>query len=105
MAVMAQHVRGGAPRVDKVKVGISESLAAVVARCLQREPADRYPTMRMLLYDLDHLDRVDTSILRKVLPAADTLPFGRSQTFVAVAISVVVIVVIVIVALVVQGMR
>jgi serine/threonine-protein kinase len=105
MVVMAQHVRGGAPRLDKVKADISTPLAAVVARCLQREPADRYPNMRALIHDLDHLDSVDTAILNKVTPTSDSLPFWRSQAFVAVAISVMVMAAIVIFALAVQGMR
>jgi eukaryotic-like serine/threonine-protein kinase len=105
MAVMAQHVRSVAPRLDKEKPGISPQLAAVVARCLQRNPDDRYPTMRALIYDLDHLDKVDISILDKYEDASKPLPFWRSQTFVAIAISVGLMVVIVIFALALQGLR
>jgi serine/threonine protein kinase len=105
MAVMAQHVRGNAPRADKEKAGISPQLAAVVARCLQREPDDRYPNMRALIHDLDHLDSVDTTILNKNIESPTTLPFWRSQAFIAIAVSIGVMIAMVIFALAVQGLR
>src|SRR5215813_5130599 len=46
LAVMAQHVQGAIPRLDREKPGISPQLSAIVARCLQREPDKRYPDMQ-----------------------------------------------------------
>jgi len=54
LAVMAMHLQGTAPRLDQVQSGISPQLAALVARCLQRNPADRYPDMPALIDALDH---------------------------------------------------
>ena len=36
LAVMAQHLNGTAPRLDRVNPAISPELAAIVARCLAR---------------------------------------------------------------------
>lgn len=43
LAVMAQHLKGGIPRLDKAQPGVSLQLAAFVARCLQREPETAFP--------------------------------------------------------------
>src|SRR5260221_14498987 len=49
MAVMAQHIQGAIPRLDKEQPGISPQLAAVVARALQRNPDDRYSSVRAFI--------------------------------------------------------
>ncbi|NWF71349.1 MAG: serine/threonine protein kinase [Chloroflexi bacterium] len=104
MAVMAQHVQGNAPRADQTRPGISLTLTAIIARCMQRNPDDRYQTMRALMHDLDHLDSVDTSVLNKA-PRSAAAPFWRSQAFIAVVISALVMIAIVLFALAVQGLR
>ncbi len=63
LAVMAQHLQGSAPRLDKVASGVSPGLAAVAARCLQRSPEDRFADMPALIAALDHPESVDLSIL------------------------------------------
>jgi hypothetical protein len=66
MAIMAQHLHGVAPRLDKVNPSVSPQLAAIVATCLAREPKDRYTDMDALINALDHPENVDTSILDNI---------------------------------------
>jgi serine/threonine-protein kinase len=65
MAVMAQHLNGTAPRLDRVNSSISPQLAAVVATCLARKPGDRYVDMAAFMDVLDHPENADVSILDK----------------------------------------
>jgi serine/threonine-protein kinase len=80
MKVMAAHLNGAIPRLDKVKPGISPQIATVVAKAMQRDPQQRYPTMRALIADLDHLDSVDTSILENLSAAPPKVSFWKTQT-------------------------
>jgi serine/threonine-protein kinase len=100
-AIMANRLRGPIPRPDHQRADISPTVAAICVRCLQRDPKDRYPTMLALLYDLDHLDEVDLTILDKVHeePAA----FWHSEWFQGIAAAVIVIIIIVVLAIVGQG--
>lgn len=66
MAVMAQHLNGTAPRLDRVNTSISSQLAAIVATCLARDPKDRYADMTALIEALDHPENVDIAILDKI---------------------------------------
>lgn len=66
MAVMAQHLNGTAPRLDRLNAVVSPQLAAIVARCLARNPADRYADMHALIEALDHPENEDLAILDKV---------------------------------------
>ncbi len=66
LAVMAQHLKGGIPRLDHSQPGVSPQLAAFVAHCLQRKPEDRLSDMHALVNELEHLDSIDTSILDRV---------------------------------------
>ncbi len=105
LAVMAQHLQGAIPRLDRQQPGISPQLAAVVARTLQRDPDDRYPALRAMVEDLDHLDQVDTAILDKATGPATAVPFWRSPAVLAVGISIVLMVVIVLLAVAAQALR
>jgi serine/threonine protein kinase len=105
MAIMAQHLRGALPRLDRENSNVSPQLAAVVARTLQRSPADRYPDMHAFVEALDHPETVDITILDKLTGIQTALPFWRSQAFVAVAISLLVMAAIVIIALLAQAAR
>ena len=66
MAVMAMHLKGGIPRLDREVAGVSPQLAAVAAKALQREPEDRHADLHAFLHELTHLDEVDTRILDQV---------------------------------------
>ena len=66
MAVMAQHLNGTPPRLDRVNPTVSPQLAAIMARCIARDPDDRYPDMPALIAALDQPENVDLSILDKL---------------------------------------
>jgi serine/threonine-protein kinase len=66
MAVMAMHLKGGIPRLDREVTGVSPQLAAVAATALQRNPEDRQVDLHAFLHDLTHLEEVDTRILDRV---------------------------------------
>ncbi len=70
MAVMAQHLHGAIPRLDKEVPAVSPQLAAIVATCLARDPKNRYPDMNALIQALDNPDSVDITILDKIKPAS-----------------------------------
>ena len=106
MAVMAQHLNGTALRLDRVNPAISPELAAIVARCLAREPQERYPDMTAFMDALNHPETADLSILEK----ANTAPVGggsflQSQAIQAIGISVLIMAVIVALALALQALR
>jgi len=103
--VMQQHLQAAIPRLDVEKPDVSPQLAAVVTRCLQRNPEDRYPTMRALIHDLDNLTALDIGILQKGTGAATAVPFWKSPTFRAVAVSILVLLAIVVLAVAAQGLR
>jgi serine/threonine protein kinase len=102
MAVMSQHINGIIPRVDKIKPGVvSPQIAAIVARAVQRDPEKRYQTVNDMITDLDHLDKVDTSILDVVQTAPSTHPvhvFWRSPAVRTTLIMVGIVALIVILA-------
>jgi serine/threonine-protein kinase len=108
LAVMAQHVQGAVPRLDRERPDVPRPLAAVVARALQRSPDDRYPDLRAFMADLDHLDQVDTSILDQSSAAgaaAAAAPWWQSPTARAVGIGLALVAVLVILGLAAQLLR
>ncbi|MDR3626563.1 MAG: serine/threonine-protein kinase [Ignavibacteriaceae bacterium] len=102
MVIMAQHLKGAIPRLDKVKEGISPQIAAFVAKCLQRNPNDRYADMHALIAELDNLDAIDVSILERATGAAAAAPFWRSPVFVSIGSAILLLIIIVILALILQ---
>lgn len=105
MAVMSQHLRGAIPRLDKDYPNISTQLAATVAKTLQKNPDDRYPTVRAFIDALEHPETVDTAILDHITGESTRIPFYRSQAFIAIVASIVIIVGIIVFAVVVQATR
>ncbi len=103
LAVMAQHLQGVAPRLDREQPGVSQSVAAIVARCLQRDPNDRYQDMRALIESLDHPETADLSLLDQA-PAPRT-SFWNSQVVRAIALSLVVMLAIIALAFALQAIR
>ncbi len=98
LIVMSQHLRGDVPRLDKERPGVSPQLAAVVTKGLQKNPEDRYPTIRAFADALAHLDTADTSILEKSSAASLALP--RSRAFMAALVGVLIVVAVVAVLIV-----
>jgi len=66
MVIMAQHLNGTAPRLDRVNPSIPPQLAAIVATCLARNPNDRYADMSALIEALDHPENADLTVLEKM---------------------------------------
>ncbi|MGO9480857.1 MAG: serine/threonine protein kinase [Candidatus Kryptoniota bacterium] len=102
LAVMAQHLHGGIPRLDGKQQGVSPQLAAFVARCLQLHPGDRFPDMHALLHELDNLDAIDISILDRATGPVSAAPFWRSPTVVAIASAFLLLAAITLIAFVLQ---
>ncbi len=107
MAIMAQHLNNNAPRVDKVTPAISTQVAAIVATCLARNPADRYQDMDALISALDNPETADLAILDKInsKPGGSTLSLPTQQIIKGLAIAFGVIVLLIVLALGLQALR
>lgn len=105
LAVMAQHLQGTLPRLDRERPGISPQLAAIATRCLQRNPDDRFLDMHALVDALDHPETVDLTILDKLAGPRAGTRFWRSQAFAAIVISLLVMAAIIVIAMVAQKLR
>ncbi len=104
MVVMAQHLNGTAPRLDRVNPSVSPPLAAIVARCLARNPRDRYEDMTALIDALDHPEKVDVSILNKLnTSAGSSSSLVQMQTVKGVLIALGIMAALLILALVLQN--
>lgn len=77
MAVMAMHLNGTPPRLDQLVPGLPAYLAAITARCLARNPDDRYASMQELILALEHPEQVDLSVLSQAEVPAKT-PWWKS---------------------------
>jgi serine/threonine-protein kinase len=92
MAIMAQHLNGTAPRLDKVNLSVTPQIAAIVATCLARNPEDRYPDMNALIEALDHPENVDVSVLEKLsaspTPTAPSLENMQTLKGILIAVGV-----------------
>ncbi|MDR3672091.1 MAG: serine/threonine-protein kinase [Holophaga sp.] len=105
MAVMALHLQGNVPRLDQGEPAIPAELAAVVARAMQRDPAQRCPDMHALMEDLDHPENVDLRILDRVAATAGKTPFWRSPILVSVLMGLVVLLVLVVIGFGLQALH
>lgn len=105
-AVMQLHLNGVPPRLDKVQPAVSPPLAAIVAKCLQRDPHDRYTDLNALIAALDHPEAADLSLLDRapVTTVAD-IPWYRSPAVKAIAIAVAIMIVIIALAILLQSTR
>jgi serine/threonine-protein kinase len=105
LAVMAQHLQGAIPRLDKEVKGISPQLAAIVAKCLQRNPATRYGDMSQFLYDLENPDKVDISVLDKLAGPNSGASFLHNPAVKAVGSALLLLIVIIILAIILQALK
>ncbi|MBX3081657.1 MAG: serine/threonine protein kinase [Anaerolineae bacterium] len=105
MAVMAGHLQGAIPRLDKQVARVSPQLAAVVAKALQKNPEERYPTMEAFVEALDHPELINMEILDTTTGGATQVPFWRSQGFLIVVVSLLVLITIIAIVLATQAMR
>jgi eukaryotic-like serine/threonine-protein kinase len=103
MIVMAQHLNGTPPRLDRVNPSISPQVAAIVATCLARNPEDRYPDMPALIQELDHPENANLSILEKMNASSmSTLSFTQMQIIRGALISLGILLGLVVLALALQ---
>ena len=105
-AVMQLHLNGVAPRLDHVQPAVSPELAAIVARCLQRDPGDRYADLHAFMAALDHPETADLALLdRQAITAVSGIPWYRSPAVKAIAAAFVILAVIVVLAVILQSVR
>lgn len=107
LAVMAMHLNDRAPRLDRLVPDVPAPIAALVARCLQREPEKRYQDMNELITALDHPESADL-ILLEVAGDGTTgqlIPFWRSTVFHAVIISLAILAIVTLLAMFLQSIR
>ena len=105
MAVMAQHLRKDAPRLDHFNSAISPELAAIVSSCLTRDPNKRYPDMLAFINGLDHPETADLGILEKLDSPSSGSSFWQSQAFRGIAIALAILAGFTLLALVLQGLH
>src|SRR5512143_1172712 len=75
-AVMQLHLNGVAPRLDKIQPAVSPELAASVAKCLQRDPDDRFADLPAFVAALDHPETADLSLLdRAAITSVADIPW------------------------------
>lgn len=107
MVIMAQHLNNTAPRLDKANPAVSAQIAAIVATCLARNPADRYQSMEALIAALDNPETADLAILDTLnsKPNHSTLSLPTQQIIKGLAIAFGVIAVLIVLALGLQALR
>jgi serine/threonine-protein kinase len=106
MATMAAHLTSGVPRLDRRQPSVSPQIAAVVARCLQRNPEARYPDLRAFIEALDHPETADLSLLDQADEALATRqPWWRSALARVLGLSLLVILALVALGWAAQALR
>ena len=105
MAVMAAHLNSAAPRLDRKQPAVSPQLAAIVARCLQRRPEDRYADMRAFIEALDHPETADLAVLERAERAGQKKPWWRSALARVLGLSLLIMAAIVAFAFFAQSLR
>ncbi|CAG0947302.1 serine/threonine protein kinase, bacterial [Anaerolineae bacterium] len=104
LAVMAMHLNGVAPRLDRERPGISSQIAALVARCLHHDPDQRYQDMRALIDALNHPETADLKLLDQV-PTPTPMSLFRMQVIRGIAISILLLTTIIVLAFALQALR
>ena len=105
MAVMAQHLRKDATRLDHVNSAITPELAAIVSGCLARDPNKRYSDMLAFINGLDHPETANLGILDKLDSLSSRSSIWQSQAFRGIAIALAILAGFTILALILQGLH
>jgi serine/threonine protein kinase len=105
LAVMAQRLNGDAPRVDSIRAEISKPVAAIIARCLQRNPNNRFSDMDSLIAAIDHPETVDVTILEHLQMHPSSIPWWRSSILRIAGISILFLLGIIATALILQFLK
>ena len=105
LAVMSQHLKGNLPRLDRLQPSVPPQLAAIAARCLQRNPGDRYQSMQELIGELENWQAVDLAILERIPHSSPGFAFWQQPSIKAIAYSLGIMVMIILLAVVLQALR
>lgn len=105
LAVMAQHLRGKLPRLDKLQPGVPATIAAIAARALQRDPGNRYQAMREFFLALENPESADLSWLTRDTSLSNRFMSLQSPTTKAILMSVGLMLVIVLLAMILQAVK
>jgi serine/threonine-protein kinase len=105
MVVMSQHLHAVIPRLDREQPNITPQLAAVVMRCLERDPKDRYSDLHAFIHDLDNLNDVDISVLEKSRTPKALSLWERFPLLKPVGIAVFILLALIILAVILQSVR
>jgi serine/threonine protein kinase len=103
--ILNKHLYEAVPRLDQMKQGVSSELAAIVARCLQRDPDQRYPNMVALVQDLDNPAQVDVSGLDRLCAMPPKPSFFNHPYVRAVVASLVIFIGIILLGLFLAALR
>ncbi len=106
MAVMAQHLKANAPRLDMLNPDVTPQLAAIVAKSLQKDPSERYADMAALAEAIQHPETADLSILDKTARHEGKTPsLEKMQSLKAVGIAFGVLAILILLAVALQALR
>ncbi len=106
MVIMSQHMSSLPPRLDKLDPTISPQLAAIVAKCLQKNPINRFTDMDELLDAINNPDNMDIRILEQVDQNRSTGPsLAIIQTLRAIGIALAIIIALIAIAILLQSLR
>jgi serine/threonine-protein kinase len=106
MVVMSQHLNNIPPRIDSIISSIPESIAALVAKCLQKDPEARFATMDELVNAIDHPDTIDLKVLDQKPAAKGNGPsLATIQALRGIVIAIGILILMVALALVLQTLK
>jgi serine/threonine-protein kinase len=106
MVVMSQHLNNLPPRVDKLNSSVPESIAAIVAKCLQKDPDARFDSMEALVEAIDNPETVDVKILDQKPAATGNGPsLAMLQTIRGIAIAIGIMILLIGLALILQTLK
>jgi eukaryotic-like serine/threonine-protein kinase len=106
MAIMAQHLNGIAPRLDRINPSIPAELAAIVAKCLSRDPEQRYTDMAAFVDAFDHPENSDLTVLeRSISSSASGMSIEKKQVVQGVLIAAGIIGGLILIALLLQYVK
>ncbi len=105
LAILAQRIHCDAPRLDKIRADLSPQIAAIVAKCLQRDPNARFQDMGSLIEAIDHPESMDISLLDSIKSSQDKHSIWKSALVRNILVSLLILASLVVLALTLQYFR